>query len=208
MHFDLLRTRTRLKRHGDRDLVPSRPRLHVGSGLRKAEGWLNVDVVGSDFDVDLATGRLPWRQSSFDSVVSEHTIEHLELHAELLPLLAELRRVLRPGGEIWLSCPDIEKICRSYVDHRMVDLIEDREKRWPGYRFDEAPTSHLINELFHQSGEHKNLFDFELVDWALRMAGFVDVRRVCEADLLARFPGFPARHDDAQSLYVTASRSP
>jgi predicted SAM-dependent methyltransferase len=204
MRWDLQRARARLKRRGDRDVVPRYPKLHLGAGDRKVPGWLNVDVSGSDYDVDLGSGRLPWRTDSVECVVAEHTIEHLELHSELVPLLSELDRVLRPGGEIWLSCPDLEKICRSYVDHRMVDLIEDRRTRFPGYGHGAAPSSQFVNELFYQSGEHKNLFDLELLAWTLRSAGFVAVTRVFEADLLARFPEFPARNDDAQSLYVTA----
>jgi predicted SAM-dependent methyltransferase len=204
--FDLRRTRVRLKRRGERDVTPPSRKLHLGSGGRKITGWLNVDVRRSDYDVDLGSGRLPWRSDSFDLVVGQHFIEHLDLHTELLPLLAELNRVIRPDGEIWLSCPDIEKICRSYVDHRMVDLIEDRQRRWPGtYALGEVPSSQMINDLFHQFGQHKNLFDFDLLAWALRSTGFANVRRVDEADLLARAGGFPERGDDRQSLYVTAS---
>jgi predicted SAM-dependent methyltransferase len=206
VRFDLRRTRVRLKRRGERDVTPPSRKLHLGSGGRKITGWLNVDVRRSDYDVDLGSGRLPWRSDSFDLVVGQHFIEHLDLHTELLPLLAELNRVIRPDGEIWLSCPDIEKICRSYVDHRMVDLIEDRQRRWPGtYALGEVPSSQMINDLFHQFGQHKNLFDFDLLAWALRSTGFANVRRVDEADLLARAGGFPERGDDRQSLYVTAS---
>jgi hypothetical protein len=61
-----------------------------------------------------------------------------------------------------------------------------------------------VNDLFHQWGEHKNLFDFDLAKWALEYAGFSDARQVEEADLLARFPGFPVRGDDLMTLYVTA----
>ena len=186
-------------------MVPPYPRLHLGAGDRKVPGWLNVDLSGSDYDVDLGSGQLPWRTDSVECAVSEHTIEHLELRTEVLPLLSELNRVIRPGGEIWLSCPDIEKICRSYIDHRMADLMGDRQTRLPEYHLGDVPSSHLINELFHQSGEHKNLFDFELLEWALHSTGFIAVRRVSEADLLARFPEFPARNDDAQSLYATAA---
>lgn len=206
VRFDLRRTRVRLKRRGERDVTPPSRKLHLGSGGRKITGWLNVDVRRSDYDVDLGSGRLPWRSDSFDLVVGQHFIEHLDLHTELLPLLAELNRVIRPDGEIWLSCPDIEKICRSYVDHRMVDLIEDRQRRWPGtYALGEVPSSQMINDLFHQFGQHKNLFDFDLLAWALRSTGFANVRRVDEADLLARAGEFPERGDDRQSLYVTAS---
>jgi hypothetical protein len=38
----------------------------------------------------------------------------------------------------------------------------------------------------------------------LKRSGFRDVRRVSEADLLARFPEFPFRGDDLHSLYLRA----
>jgi hypothetical protein len=62
----------------------------------------------------------------------------------------------------------------------------------------------MDNIMFHQDGEHKNLFDFDLLRWALEQSGFGDVRRRTEADLLVRFPECPCRDDDSQSLYVSA----
>jgi len=201
---DVQRGRALLKRHRDCDVLPPHAKLHLGCGSRRVPGWLNVDIQRSDYDVDLAGGYLPWKSGVFDLVVSQHFVEHLELQAQLLPLFEELRRVLRQGGEIWLSCPDIEKICRSYLDHGMLDLLEDRRSRFPSYSLEDIPTCHLINDLFHQGGEHKNLFDFELLEWALNKTGFSEVVHVNEEDLLQRFPEFPARKDDAQSIYVWA----
>jgi hypothetical protein len=60
----------------------------------------------------------------------------------------------------------------------------------------------MINNVFQQSGEHRNLFDFELLSWALVRSGFTDTRRVDESQFLARFPGFPKRADDRYTLYV------
>jgi predicted SAM-dependent methyltransferase len=207
MWFDLIRLRTRLKRVGQRNVMPSSSRLHVGCGKRRIEGWLNVDVVHSDYDVDLACGRLPWKSSVFDAVISQHVIEHLELVEESLPLLRELHRVLKPNGEIWLSCPDIEKACRSYLEHGMADLLQDRRSRDMRYTLGGMPSQQFINDLFHNYGQHKNLLDFRLLEWALTAAGFRDIQQVAEADLLARFPEFPARHDDRQSIYVRATAS-
>lgn len=204
LYTDLKRGRAQIRRHGEKDLLPPATRLHVGCGSRLISGWLNVDIQGSDFDIDLAGGYLPWKSGAFDQVVSQHFIEHLELRSQLLPLLEELHRVLKPRGEIWLSCPDIEKACRSYITHGMADLLEDRKTRFPSYSLEDAPTCHMINELFHQRGEHKNLFDFELLAWMLDKADFTDARRVEEADLLSRFPEFPVRKDGAQTIYVTA----
>lgn len=202
MWFDMLRLRARLRRLGRHNIDPPVRKLHLGSGPRHVSGWLNVDVARSDFDIDF-TRRLPWRVDSFDVIVSQHVIEHLELFSELLPLLTEVERVLRPGGEVWLTCPDMEKVCRCYAEGRAGDLLLDRVSR-DGYNTGGAPTQQIVNDLFHQWGEHKNLFDFDILKWALERSGFSHICKVEESALLARFPGFPARNDDAQTLYVMA----
>lgn len=201
--FDLVRLRARLLHR--RCVAPGVDRLHLGAGGRRVTGWLNVDVVSSEYDVDIASGRLPWKDGAFSAVVSQHVIEHLELKDELMPLFRELRRVMQPGAEIWLSCPDLEKVCRAYIQDKAATLHEDRRQRMPAQALpDGMPTQHFVNWLFHQAGEHKNLFDFGLLAWALTQAGFSSCERVDEKALVARFPEFPLRNDDLQSLYVIA----
>jgi predicted SAM-dependent methyltransferase len=201
--YDALKLRARVRHLMRHDLKPPCTQLHLGSGGRHVVGWLNVDLVGSDHDIDF-TKRLPWRSGSFSAIVSQHVIEHFDLFDELLPLLGELRRALRPGGEIWLSCPDMERICRLYIDGRARELVEDRTSRQEEYSTLGAPPQQIVNDLFHQWGEHKNLFDFEMLKWALESNNFTDIRKVDEARLLERFPGFPSRHDDKITLYVAA----
>ncbi len=203
--FDALRLRAR-NAWPRRDVRPEFPRLHLGCGTRLVEGWVNADVVGSPVIVDLASGWLPWADSSFDAVVSQHVIEHLELHSELLPLLRGLKRVMRPGGEIWLSCPDLEKACRGYTEDRGAALLEDFIRLFPTLEAWRETPQHMINSLFQQDGEHRNLFDAGLLTWALREAGFTECRRVTEPELLGRFPEFPPRGDDYHSLYLSAIR--
>jgi SAM-dependent methyltransferase len=189
-----------------RELTAPLRQLHLGCGDRRVEGWLNVDLRGSEHDVDLACGRLPWADGQFDAVVSQHLAEHLELESELIPLLREVHRVLRPGGELWLSTPDLARVCGGYVDDGGGALLADRKRRWTSFTLGDAPAPQLINHLFHQDGEHRNLLDLELARWALERAGFTAVERRVEADLVARFPGFPPRDDDAQALLIEARR--
>lgn len=203
MSADMLKLRARVRHLGRREKTPSADKLHLGAASRRLSGWLNVDVTGSDYDIDF-TRRLPWKAGSFSTVVSQHVIEHLELFTELLPVLGELRRVMHPGGEIWLSCPDMEKICQLYVNGQSAELLADWIGRDKWYSVHGAPAQQIVNDIFHQWGEHKNLFDSGLARWALESAGFSDVRQVREADLLERFPGFPAQGDDLITLYVTA----
>ena len=203
LKFDALRLRARLL-HQWRTVAPAASRLHLGCGSRRVPGWLNVDVSGSEYDVDLGCGSLPWPSESFDVVVSQQVIEHLELDSQLLPLLRELRRVLRPGGDIWLSSPDMERVCNAYFCDRGRSLEVDRQSRWPRFALQGKPPQHMINVLFHQAGEHLNLFDFEFLAWTLGAAGFAECVRTSEAQFLARFPDFPRRNDDASSVYVRA----
>jgi len=214
MKFDLSRRRAR-KKQRQCESTPVPPSIHFGCDDIRVPGWLNVDVAGSDCDVDLAGGSLPWMDSVVDAAVGEHVIEHLDLKSELLPLLREFKRVLKEGGELWVSCPDIDKLCHSYVDNTMKELIDDRERRsqlhWSYHwtldgetGLNDTPPSQMINSIFYQNGQHRNLFDHELLDWTLRLAGFETTRQVTEEDLLARFPEFPRRDDSRQAIYMRA----
>lgn len=184
--------------------VPSR--LHLGAGRRQVPGWLNVDLEGSDVDVDLASGCLPFRDETFEVVASQHVIEHLHLVAELEPLMTEVHRVTRPGASIWLSCPDIRKICASYHSTGGRDLVADRRSRVSTYSLHGYPASQFMNDVFHQDGEHKNLFDLELLSELLRRSGFTEILEVDEQQFRAEFPEFPERRDGKQTIYVRARR--
>ncbi len=187
-----------------RKSTASQPNLQLGAGIRKVNGFINVDLSGADVNLDLTYKTLPWKDNSFKNIVSQHLIEHLYIKDELIPLLKELYRILEKNGSVWLATPDLEKICRSYMEHKCADLVADRKKRMPEWNFEDYPTQHMMNDLFHQEGEHKNLFDFELLSWILNQAGFDQIEKISEKDLLSQFPGFPERNDELQSLYVKA----
>lgn len=207
--MDLLRFRARLLQ----PLIRRRHQfiansLHFGCGDRWVPGWLNVDVVGSQWDVDLAGGHLPWPSGAFDVMVGQHVVEHLDMTEELLPLLRELQRVARADGVLWLSFPDLEKVCDGYVTDRGRALYEDLRRRHADVELGSVPVQAVINHLFHQRGQHKNLFDRELIGWLLDEAGFASCDVLDEQALLRDHPEFPARGDDALSLYVRARVSP
>ena len=57
---------------------------------------------------------LPFADKTFDAAYALHIIEHLT-PAEAASLVNELYRVLKPGGILRISTPDLEDICRSYL---------------------------------------------------------------------------------------------
>jgi SAM-dependent methyltransferase len=113
-------TATRLiapwSRRRARTLLRRQPlRLHLGSGSRRLDGWINIDLLGLPTDLawDLRK-QLPFPDSSADAVFHEHLVEHLPL-AAALPLLRECHRVLRVGGILRVGVPDAERYIRDYV---------------------------------------------------------------------------------------------
>jgi 2-polyprenyl-3-methyl-5-hydroxy-6-metoxy-1,4-benzoquinol methylase len=81
------------------------------------------DAVGADIDPEAAThlgtsfakvnldASLPWPDQSFSAVVSTEGIEHLENH---FSFLREVNRILKPGGVLVLTTPNITAL-RSRV---------------------------------------------------------------------------------------------
>lgn len=205
LKFDLRRALTRWRRHR-RVVTPAETRLQLGAGRRAVPGWLNCDITASDHDVDLAVVPLPFPDGHFTDIVAQQTIEHLEFDPVVLDLVADCFRMLRPGGRIWLTCPDLEKICAAYMEDRCRALDVGLRRHWPHADAPGFPVQHRINFYFHQWGQHRNLMDFEMMEWAFRHAGFMDARKADEAAFLRDYPGFPPRNDDFESLYVTARK--
>jgi SAM-dependent methyltransferase len=96
-----------------------------------ANQYIGVDVVQNQFgtvDEIVASGqRLPFSDSSIDTVLSTQTLEHV---AEPLWYLGETARVLRPGGHLILTCPG------TYMLH---------EEPHDYYRFTEFGLRHLLS---------------------------------------------------------------
>ena len=64
---------------------------------------------------DLAKG-IPFAAESVDFVYHSHVLEHLD-RAVARQFLAEILRVLKPGGVCRIVVPDFEFLCRTYVEH-------------------------------------------------------------------------------------------
>jgi predicted SAM-dependent methyltransferase len=202
IRLDLMRLRARISSRLRRpDLRPTR--LHLGCGSRRIDGWLNVDLIGSDFDCDLGSP-FPLPSSHYEAAVAQQVVEHLELETDLPLFLKETHRVLRTGGVLWVSCPDMAAACAAYTADRASSLVADRRSRWPDFSLDGAPSQHFVNVLFHQGGQHCNLFDVDLLQWLLDRAGFREIERRNEPAMREELPAVPVRGDDAVAVYVRA----
>lgn len=90
--------------------------LNLGCGSRFHAAWTNFDLVSRHPEVtacDLSQG-LPLPDGCMDAVYASHMLEHLD-RDKAPEMLAECRRVLRPGGVLRLAVPDLEAMARLYV---------------------------------------------------------------------------------------------
>ena len=90
-------------------------RLNLGSGPALAPGWLNADkqpYAGLDACGDLRAG-LPLPAASIDAIVAMHVLQDLAW-GELPGALAEIRRLMKPGGALRLGLPDLDRAMDAY----------------------------------------------------------------------------------------------
>jgi predicted SAM-dependent methyltransferase len=148
-------------------------RLNVGSSGEHVEGWINADLLrdpeGRCLRMD-ATEPWPFGGRTAEAINSEHVVEHLE--PSLAPVFfAEAYRVLRPGGVIRTSTPDLRGIAEAYLaaDPAVLEI-----HRAHGY----SARNHadLLNNYVHMHG-HRHIYDFETLVLLLDEAGFVEIER-------------------------------
>ncbi len=149
--------------------MASRRRLNWGCGPEPPRGWVNSDLLagpGIDLSCDIRDG-LPVPDDAFDQVVSIHALEQIP-YLELATVLAELRRVLRPGGTLRLALPDLDRAIAAYLrdDHRYFH-VPDHEVRSIGGKLSVQMTWY---------GSSRSLFTFDFVEELLERAGF---RSIC-----------------------------
>jgi SAM-dependent methyltransferase len=83
--------------------------LNLGCGHFLIEGHENIDAFPYEPGVTvLRFPPLPYEEASVESVYAGHCFEHI-CPWELMPLLAECKRVLRPGGSLTIVVPDADK---------------------------------------------------------------------------------------------------
>lgn len=101
---DLLYLDLRERRRFVRGFAPGARLLNLGAGFRRSPpGFWAIDAedyTGLGARADLAA--LPFACSSVDGILCESVLEHVR---EARQALAEMARVLKPGGELFLAVP-------------------------------------------------------------------------------------------------------
>lgn len=84
--------------------------LHIGAGNLKMRGATTLDInprVKPDVVWDLNLFPYPFEAGSFDLIVCEHVIEHLQ---NVIQVMEELHRISRPGARVRIQVPHFSSL--------------------------------------------------------------------------------------------------
>jgi predicted SAM-dependent methyltransferase len=156
-------------------------KLQLGAGTNVLDGWLNTDR--EPFSKKVAyldvSKTFPFAAGTFDYVLTEHQIEHVDYEQGCF-MLRECARVMKKGSRIRVSTPDLARLLALYRPRESLNAIERRYLEWIGEKFlpgKPADAVFVINNCMRFSG-HQFLYDGDTLARTMRDAGFDDVKRV------------------------------
>ncbi|MEJ1959599.1 MAG: methyltransferase domain-containing protein [Nitrosomonadales bacterium] len=140
----------------------------------KSAGWEILDA-NSEPHVDHvcnANDLSQFSDNTFVQIYSSHVVEHLDYIGELQHTLKEWNRVLKPGGKVFISVPDLDTLARLILDKKQL-TIDDRFE--------------VMRMIF---GGHVDKYDYHLVGLTeeflveyLNASGYVNIRKLKEFNL-------------------------
>lgn len=163
-------------------------RLNLGSGDMSLPGYLNVDQAperdGHRPDIVSDVMKLDLADAYADEIMAIHVFEHFFLW-DVDNVLAEWKRVLKPGGRLVLELPDLLKSARNFLKHP--DTTDPKKWQLSMYGFygDPSWAEPVMN--------HKWGWTPTSLEAKLRDCGFVEIRH-----------SLPRFHQLARDMRVTA----
>lgn len=142
--------------------------LHIG-GSAAHSGWEVFNAIAGEHvdHVGNANDLSRFDDNTFTRLYASHVVEHLDYTAELALTLSEWRRVMIPGGTIFISVPDLDILSELLLAKERLSLDE---------RF------MVMRMMF---GGHIDAFDYhytglneEFLAEFLRITGFDSIERV------------------------------
>lgn len=194
-------------------------KLHLGSGNNTPRGWVNLDgswnaklakhptlkkmfvlfrllpqeildiAWSKDIVIHDLTKPLPFSNSSFQSIYSSHTLEHL-FYNDALELLRESHRILKKGGIIRIVVPDLESAILEYMGKSRFgsknnkyahEPPADRLQRRIFLRTLHPPKGHLLTRIYNTLKDyntHKWMYDQKSLKNIMKQAGFTNLKKM------------------------------
>ena len=155
-------------------------KLHVGCGHNLLDGWLNADISPEHSMVLYldATSPFPIADATFDYIYSEHVIQHFPFRLGQV-MLRECCRILKPGGVLRLSTPNLLQLASLLTERH--GAAQTEYTRLVSDKYIRENTTHLpafvVNNFFWDF-THQFVYDPESMLHAMNLAGFATIEPV------------------------------
>jgi len=165
-------------------------KLHLGCGARRLPGFIHIDQDEKSNDLDYCQDIKDlsnFENDSVDEIYSCGTIVYFDRY-EVVDVLKEWRRVLKPGGILRTSIADFNKMVKVYQDGKDLDsrgILGPLFGRW---EIDEGSNKRVIYQ--------KTAYDFKSLEKVLIKNGFKNVNLYNWQDFL------PEGYDDYSRAYI------
>jgi predicted SAM-dependent methyltransferase len=139
-------------------------KLHIGCGKRDfGPEWIHIDGEKYPHVSHFNVKKLPFLDGKVDVIYASHLISYFD-RFEIMDVLYEWRRVLKPGGLLRLATTDFYKCSKLYLNSQV--KLDDIH----------GP----IFGRMDMSGKkiyHKTVYDYPTLSRMLMLCGFGNVRR-------------------------------
>lgn len=150
--------------------------LNIACGNRFHKDWMNIDFHTSSREViagNILNG-LPYNNNFFDAVYSGHFLEHLTKSQGDF-VLSEIHRVLKHQGIVRIVVPDLENVCREYLNVLSNIRDENNEKKYEWIiieLLDQMVRVDTGGEMLKILHDKNTFFDDVLRDYIFRRVGY------------------------------------
>jgi predicted SAM-dependent methyltransferase len=157
--------------------------LVVGSGDHKRSSsiyrrpnWINLDIITvPGINVKGDGCHLPFKDNSFEEIHCVHVLEHVT-RDKYKPMLVEMHRVLRPGGNLYVETPDFRgtiALLHRAFEHTDTESIHI----W---------TTSIYGKNEREGMAHHWGFYQALMFDEFRALGFKDIERITEKEKMLK----------------------
>jgi predicted SAM-dependent methyltransferase len=139
-------------------------KLHLGCGDRNfGKEWVHIDARHFPHISSHNVKELPYSDESVDIIYTSHMLCYFD-RIEVMEILLEWKRVLKPNGILRISITDFEVMAKLYVE-------------------DGIPLARIIGPLYGRMEMNgtliyeKEIYDLKSLKNTLELAGFRDIKR-------------------------------
>lgn len=155
-------------------------KINLCGGTVKIPGYFNVDIKGSDLNIDLEKRNLPFIANSIDYLVCISAINYF-CKKRAQDIIKEVYRIMHSGGIVRFGVQDLKLIVSKYLNNDK-DFFYQKKKDG-SMRFEGKTPCEMINSWFFggymAGGKYSKFFyDYETLALMFEKAGFKNIREM------------------------------